>query len=61
MYSNIYLYAEGATLTKTSPRKEILLRLGDTKKSAGGYEGYRIITIEGGIWDSNFVCVEDKG
>mgnify|MGYP000084397847 CR=1 FL=1 len=22
MYSNIYLYAEGATITKTSPRKE---------------------------------------
>ena len=38
MYSNIYLYAEGATITKTSPRKEILLRLGDTQKSAGGYE-----------------------
>ena len=37
MYSNIYLYAEGATITKTSPRKEILLRLGDTKKSAGGH------------------------
>ena len=61
MYSNIYLYAEGATITKTSPRKEILLRLGDTKKSAGGYEGYRNITIDGGIWDSNYECVEDKG
>ena len=52
MYSNIYLYAEGATITKTSPRKEILLRLGDTQKSAGGYEGYRNITIDGGTWDS---------
>ena len=61
MYSNIYLYAEGATITKTSPRKEILLRLGDTKKSAGGYEGYRNITIDGGTWDSNYECVEDKG
>lgn len=61
MYSNIYLYAEGATITKTSPRKEILLRLGDTQKSAGGYEGYRNITIDGGIWDSNYECVEDKG
>ena len=60
MYSNIYLYAEGATITKTSPRKEILLRLGDTKKSAGGYEGYRNITIDGGTWDSNYECVEDK-
>ena len=61
MYSNIYLYAEGATITKTSPRKEILLRLGDTQKSAGGYEGYRNITIDGGTWDSNYECVEDKG
>ena len=60
MYSNICLYAEGATITKTSPRKEILLRLGDTQKSAGGYEGYRNITIDGGTWDSNYECVEDK-
>ena len=60
MYSNIYLYAEGATITKTSPRKEILLRLGETQKSAGGYEGYHNITIDGGIWDSNYECVEDK-
>ncbi|MFR8352994.1 MAG: hypothetical protein ACLVB1_10405 [Blautia obeum] len=50
----------GATITKTSPRKEILLRLGDTQKSAGGYEGYRNITIDGGTWDSNYECVEDK-
>ena len=41
MYSNIYLYAEGATIKKTSPRKEILLRLGDSQTSEGGYEGYR--------------------
>ena len=54
-------YAEGATIKKTSPRKEILLRLGDTQKSAGGYEGYRNITIDGGTWDSNYECVEDKG
>lgn len=60
MYSNIYLYAEGATITKTSPRKEILLRLGDSQTSAGGYEGYRNITIEGGTWDANYECVEDK-
>ena len=41
MYSNIYLYAEGATITKTSPRKEILLRLGDSQTSEGGYDGDR--------------------
>ncbi len=60
MYSNIYLYAEGATITKTSPRKEILLRLGDSQTSAGGYDGYRNITIEGGTWDANYECVENK-
>lgn len=60
MYSNIYLYAEGATITKTSPRKEILLRLGDSQTSAGGYDGYHNITIEGGTWDANYESVEDK-
>ena len=60
MYSNIYLYAEGATITKTSPRKEILLRLGDSQTSVGGYDGYRNITIEGGTWDANYESVEDK-
>ena len=61
MYSNIYLYAEGATITKTSPRKEILLRLGDTQKSAGGYEGYRNITIDGGTWDSTMNVWKTRG
>lgn len=60
MYSNIYLYAEGATITKTSPRKEILLRLGDSQTSEGGYDGYRNITIDGGIWDANYESVENK-
>lgn len=60
MYSNIYLYAEGATIKKTSPRKEILLRLGDSQTSEGGYEGYRNITIDGGIWDANYESVENK-
>ena len=60
MYSNIYLYAEGAIITKISPRKEILLRLGNSQTSAGGYDGYHNITIEGGTWDANYECVEDK-
>lgn len=59
-YSNIYLYAEGATIKKISPQKQILLRLGNTQESAGGYEGYRNITIEGGTWDCNYESVEDK-
>ena len=59
-YSNIHLYATGAVITKTSPRKELLLRLGDTEKSAGGYDGYRNVTIEGGVWDSNYDSVENK-
>lgn len=59
-YSNIYLYATGAVITKTSPRKELLLRLGNTEKSAGGYDGYRNVTIEGGVWDANYDSVENK-
>lgn len=59
-YSNIHLYATGAVITKTSPRKELLLRLGNTENSAGGYEGYRNVTIEGGVWDSNYDSVENK-
>ena len=51
MYSNIYLYAVGATIKKTSPQKQILLRLGNTAESSGGYTGYQNITIEGGTWD----------
>lgn len=60
LYSNIHLYASGATITKTSTNKHILLRLGNTQESAGGYEGYRNITIEGGVWDSNYESVLNK-
>ena len=52
MYSNMYLYAQGATITKTSVNKHILLRLGNTLESEGGYNGYRNIVIDGGTWDS---------
>lgn len=60
MYSNIHLYAVGAVIKKTSPRKEIMLRLGNTEKSQGGYGGYCNVTIEGGIWDANYECTENK-
>ena len=60
MYSNIYLYAVGATIKKTSPQKQILLRLGNTVESSGGYTGYQNITIEGGTWDCNYDSIEDK-
>lgn len=46
MYSNMYLYAQGATITKTST-KHLILRLGNTKESAGGYSGYQNIVIDG--------------
>lgn len=60
MYSNIHLYAAGAVITKTSTTKHLLLRLGSSEESAGGYEGYRNITIEGGTWDSNYEICENK-
>lgn len=60
MYSNLHLCAQGATITKTSREKHILLRLGNSEISAGGYDGYRNITIEGGTWDCNYAVIEDK-
>lgn len=60
MYSNMYLYARGATITKTSTTKHLILRLGNTKESEGGYDGYRNIVIDGGTWDYNYQCVEGK-
>lgn len=60
MYSNMYLYARGATIKKTSTTKHLILRLGDTKESAGGYNGYRNIVIDGGTWNYNYQCVAEK-
>lgn len=60
MYSNLQLYAEGAVITKTSKTKHILLRLGNSEISEGGYDGYRNITVEGGTWDCNYSVIEDK-
>lgn len=60
MYSNMYLYARGARITKTSVNKHILLRLGNTLESEGGYEGYRNIIIDGGTWDFNYQIVKGK-
>ena len=60
MYSNLTLYAEGAVLTKSCTDKHVVLRLGDDILSAGGYDGYHNITIEGGTWDLNYPVVEDK-
>lgn len=60
MYSNLHLCAQGATITKTSREKHILLRLGNSEISAGGYDGYRNIIIEGGTWDCNYGAIEDK-
>ena len=47
MYSNLTLCAEGAVITKTSVSKHVLLRLGNQSESAGGYDGYQNITIDG--------------
>lgn len=60
MYSNIHLYAVGAVMKKVSTKKQILMRLGNSETSAGGYEGYRNITIEGGTWDCNYESCAQK-
>lgn len=60
MYSNMYLYARDANITKTSTTKHLILRLGNTKDSEGGYDGYRNIVIDGGTWDYNYQYVENK-
>lgn len=60
MYSNIHLYAVGAVMKKTSAKKQILLRLGNSEVSEGGYNGYRNITIEGGTWDCNYESCANK-
>lgn len=60
MYSNIHLYAEGAVITKMSPVKQVMLRLGNSTESKGGYDGYRNIVIEGGTWDANYETIPDK-
>lgn len=59
-YSNIHIYAVGAKITKTSPEKRMLLRLGNKEGSEGGYDGYRNVTIEGGTWDINFETIPNK-
>ena len=60
LYSNMTLYAQGAVITKCSTNKHIILRLGDSELSQGGYDGYRNIIIDGGIWDLNYQNVEGK-
>lgn len=60
MYSNMHLYAVGAVMKKTSTKKQILLRLGCSEVSEGGYSGYRNITIEGGTWDCNYESCANK-
>lgn len=51
---------KAATITKTSPTKHLILRLGNTKESEGEYEGYRNVIIDGGTWDFNYQCVAEK-
>lgn len=60
IYSNIHLYAVGAVMKKTSSKKQILLRFGNSEVSVGGYDGYRNITIEGGTWDCNYESCANK-
>ena len=42
MYSNMYLYARDANITKTSTTKHLILRLGNTKDSEGDRKSTRL-------------------
>ncbi len=60
MYKQYVSVRQGATITKTSTTKHLILRLGNTKESAGGYSGYQNIVIDGGTWNYNYQCVKGK-
>ncbi|MBR2256220.1 MAG: right-handed parallel beta-helix repeat-containing protein [Blautia sp.] len=61
LYSNLQLCAKGARITKTTPVKQILMRLGEFNDNfGGGYEGFRNISVEGGTWDLNYASVPDE-
>lgn len=54
IYSNTQIYAAGAHIIKESLSGGMLRTAMPTKgKSHSGYNGYRNIKIEGGVWDGN--------
>lgn len=48
IYSNLWIYAQGATIRRTTPYKRNLMQ---TVGTGGGYAGTKNVLIEGGIWD----------
>lgn len=48
IYSNLWIYAQGATIRRTTPYKRNLMQ---TVGTGGGYEVTKNVLIEGGIWD----------
>lgn len=48
IYSNLWIYAQGATIRRTTPYKRNLMQ---TVGTGGGYSGTKNVLIEGGIWD----------
>lgn len=50
-YSNIYLYAQGATFKQASGLQNNMLRTGNDDNVTGYY--YKNITVDGGVWDEN--------
>lgn len=48
IYSNLWIYAEGATIKRTTTNKRNLMQ---TVASGSGYEVTKNVLIEGGIWD----------
>lgn len=51
LYSNIYLYAQGASFKQPRSVKNNMLRVGNSDDFLGYH--YRNIVIDGGVWDQN--------
>lgn len=53
IYSNTHLSMNGATLVRCYNEGGTMLKLGTINDVKSGYNGYRNITLSGGVWDGN--------
>ena len=57
IYSNTTLNLQADTVLVRGFDDSSLLRTGNTDEAFYGYDGYRNITVSGGVWDSKFASV----
>lgn len=57
IYSNTTLNLKSDTVLERDFEGSSLLRTGETSDVAYGYEGFKNITVKGGVWDSKFDSV----